>query len=184
MRRLRFGDGQIEANRAPINVPQTPAKRSSVPLYQSSLTNVHDEVNPEELANALLASIRLFVATGRRARPEGELSAAEIAALMRIKRAGETTSGALARLEGVSPQAMGATIAALEARGLVEREKDVGDARRILLRATDAGRELLAARRDARSALVSKVLAEEFSSHDLATLSAAAPLLERLVEKL
>ncbi|AYG02828.1 MarR family winged helix-turn-helix transcriptional regulator [Gryllotalpicola protaetiae] len=138
----------------------------------------------EELAVELMASITVFVAAARKANPAGGLSAAEISALLRIKRAGETTSAAVARLEGISPQAMGATIAALEARSLVEREKDADDGRRILLRATDAGRELLDARRDSRTHALAHVLAERFDDDELATLGAAAPLLERLAEGL
>lgn len=138
----------------------------------------------EELAGALLGSIRHFIAAARTARPAGELSASEIGALLRIRRAVETTSGALARLEGISPQAMGATIAGLEARGLVTREKDAEDGRRILLRLTDAGLELLDARRDARAGAIAAMLTERFTAEELVTLRAAAPLLARLAEGL
>lgn len=138
----------------------------------------------DELASSLLTSIRLFIAAARTARPDGELSASEIAALGRIKRAGETTSGTLARLEGISAQAMGVTVAGLEARGLVEREKDAEDARRMLLRLTDAGADVMSARRDGRATQLARVLAEGFDAGELATLRAAAPLLQRLVEAL
>jgi len=138
----------------------------------------------DELAGSLLESIRLFIAAARTARPHGELSASEIAALINIRRAVETTSGALARLAGISPQAMGATIASLEARGLVEREKDAVDGRRILLRLTNAGAEVMDARRDARSAVIARQLTDRFDADELATLRAAAPLLGRLAEGL
>lgn len=138
----------------------------------------------EELAAELMASITVFVAAARTAKPAGGLSAAEVSALLRIKRAGETTSAAVARLEGISPQATGTTIAALEARGLVEREKDADDGRRILLRATDAGLELLDARRDSRTHALARVLAEHFDDAELAAIATAAPLLERLAERL
>jgi len=138
----------------------------------------------DELAASLLASIRLFIAALRKARPEGELSARDVSALLGIKRAGETTSGTLARLAGISAQAMGATIAGLEGRGLVAREKDAEDGRRILLRLTDAGLEVLDARRDARSGTIVRLLTENFSAAELATLDAAAPLLQRLAEGL
>ncbi|MCL2516032.1 MAG: MarR family transcriptional regulator [Microbacteriaceae bacterium] len=136
------------------------------------------------LAAELLGSIRLFITAVRKAKPEGELSAAEISALLHIKRAGETTSAAVARLEGISPQAMGTTIAALEARGLIEREKDADDGRRILLRPTAAGFDVLDARRDARTAKFAARLASDFTAAERATLRAAAPLLERLVGEL
>jgi DNA-binding MarR family transcriptional regulator len=132
----------------------------------------------------LLDSIRLFIAAARTARPQGELSASEIAALINIRRAVETTSGALARVAGISPQAMGATIAALEARGLIERTKDTVDGRRILLRLTEAGAEVMDARRDARAAAIARELTTRFDADELATLRAAAPLLARLAEGL
>ena len=138
----------------------------------------------DELAGSLLESIRLFIVAARTARPQGELSASEIAALLHIRRAVETTSGALARHAGISPQAMGATIAALESRGLVEREKDAGDGRRILLRLTDAGAEVMDARRDARAEAIARELGRRFDADELATLRAAAPLLGRLAEGL
>jgi len=143
-----------------------------------------DARETEELAGSLLESIRLFIAAARTARAVGELSASEIGALLHIRRAVETTSGALARLAGVSPQAMGATIAALETRGLVEREKDSGDGRRMLLRLTDAGREVMDARRDARATAIARELGLRFDANELATLRAAAPLLARLAEAL
>jgi DNA-binding MarR family transcriptional regulator len=79
---------------------------------------------------------------------------------------------------------MGATIVALEARGLVEREKDTGDARRILLRLTDAGREVMDARRDARATAIARELGRRFDAAEIETLRAAAPLLARLAEGL
>jgi DNA-binding MarR family transcriptional regulator len=145
---------------------------------------VADAFDADELAGSLLDSIRLFIAAARTARPVGGLSASEIAALIHIRRAVETTSGALARTAGISPQAMGVTIAALEARGLIERSKDAGDARRILLRLTDAGAEVMDARRDARAAAIARELSQRFDAEELATLRAAAPLLGRLAEGL
>ncbi|MFC4242280.1 MarR family winged helix-turn-helix transcriptional regulator [Gryllotalpicola reticulitermitis] len=145
---------------------------------------MHEGSGADELAAALLTSIRLLVSDARKARPHGGLTQSEMAALIDIRRAAETTSGALARKAGVSAQAMGATIAALEARGLIEREKDADDGRRILLRLTDAGSEVIDARRDARVNAIVRVLTEDFSAADRATLSAAAPLLQRLAESL
>jgi len=45
---------------------------------------------------------------------------------------------------------MGATLGALEARGLVERAADARDGRRVILSRTEAGRDVLRDRRNAR----------------------------------
>jgi len=69
----------------------------------------------------------------------------ESSALTRLDRGGPATASALAKLEQISPQSMGATLGALEARGLVERRPDPADGRKSLLTVTAAGRGLLAA---------------------------------------
>ena len=72
-----------------------------------------------EVAAALRVSIGLLLRRMRQVRPDGELSLPEMSALARLDRTGPATSGTLAKLEQISPQSMGATLAGLEARGLV-----------------------------------------------------------------
>lgn len=141
-----------------------------------------DVVNVEELAAALFGDIRLLIHAARVARDLGDTSAAEVAALTSLKRAGESTSSGLARVEGISPQAMGVTVAALEARGLIARHQDPDDGRRVLLTLTEAGREVLAARNSSFAAAMTRALAQGFTEAELRTLRDAAPLLERLAE--
>ncbi|WP_022882528.1 MarR family winged helix-turn-helix transcriptional regulator [Gryllotalpicola ginsengisoli] len=140
--------------------------------------------DPDALAAELFGSLRQLVLSLRQPRAQGGLSASEMAALMRIKRAGEATSGAIARLEGISPQAMGVTVAALEARGLIDRTKDPDDGRRMLLRLTDAGEAVFRERQDARTETIVALLAERFTQDELAVLGQAAPLLQRLADAL
>ena len=75
---------------------------------------------------------------------------------------------------------MGATVGALEERGLVERMPDPKDGRRAILSLTTAGRDLLRRRRSARSEMLSDALAAGFTRTELKQLQAAAPLIERL----
>jgi DNA-binding MarR family transcriptional regulator len=117
-------------------------------------------------------------------RGEGDLTLPESAALVRLDRGGPTTSSALARQEQISPQSMGATLAALEARRLVERQPDPDDGRRAVISVTDAGREVLRDRRNAHAELLARALADGFTRAELDVLAAAAPLLERLAERL
>ena len=56
----------------------------------------------------------------------------------------------VAKREQISPQSMGATTAALEARGLIERTADPDDGRRQILSPTKAGLATVPGRRNAR----------------------------------
>jgi DNA-binding MarR family transcriptional regulator len=137
-----------------------------------------------EVAAALHTSLGMFVRRLRQLKAEGSLTLPESSALARLSRLGPATPGELARLEQISPQSMGATIAALEGRGLVERRPDPRDGRRVVLSLTSAGEETLRDRRDERTELLATVLTDGFSVRELAQLQAAAPLIERLAELL
>jgi DNA-binding MarR family transcriptional regulator len=139
----------------------------------------------EEVAGAVQASVRLLVQRLRQTEAmEGEPTSAEMSAMSRLDRTGPTTSAELARLERISPQSMGATVAALEERGAVERAADPDDGRRSILSLTAEGRALLQRRRSARSELLSNALESEFTRAELKQLQIAAPLIERLAEHL
>jgi len=137
-----------------------------------------------EVAGALRVSIGLLLRRMRQAQPEGELTLPETSALARLDRGGPTTATALAKLEQISPQSMGATLAALEARGLVERRPDPADGRRAVISATEAGLQVLRNRRNARTEQLAQALAAEFTRSELRQLMAAAPLIERLAQSI
>jgi DNA-binding MarR family transcriptional regulator len=134
----------------------------------------------EDLANELRIVIGLLLRRLRQDPVEGELSLPESSALARLDRYGPATASELARLEQISPQSMGATIAALEARGLVVRAADPDDGRRQILSPTEVGAARLRDRRNAKTALMAAALDAEFSAAELERLRAAAPLIERL----
>ncbi len=133
-----------------------------------------------EVAAALRLSIGLLLRRLRQVQPAGELSLPEMSALARLDRSGPATSGALAKLEQISPQSMGATFAALEARGLVARQPDPEDGRRAVLSVTGAGQQVLRDKRSARVAQLAQALSSAFTPAELSQLRVAAPLLERL----
>ena len=137
-----------------------------------------------DVASALRVSIGLLLRRLRQVKSEGELTLPESSALTRLDRNGPATATALARQEQISPQSMGATLSALEARGLVERRPDPGDGRRIVLSVTDAGREVMRNRRNARTELLAQALSAGFTPAELSRLMAAAPLLERLAQSI
>jgi DNA-binding MarR family transcriptional regulator len=140
--------------------------------------------NVESVANQLRVSIGMLVRRLRQAQTVGELSLPETTALARLDRGGPMTSSALARLEQISAQSMGATIARLEARGLVTRSADKEDGRQLVISLTKAGSRALWNRRNARTALIARALDDEFTLAEIRRLAAAAPLIERLARNI
>lgn len=133
-----------------------------------------------DVAAALRVSMGLLFRRLRQIKAEGELTLPESSALARLDRGGPSTAGALARLEQISPQSMGATLGALDARGLVHRQPDPGDGRRAVISVTEAGREVLRNRRDESTERLAGALRAAFTPAELEQLLAAAPLIERL----
>jgi DNA-binding MarR family transcriptional regulator len=113
-----------------------------------------------------------------------ELTFSETSVLSRLDREGATTPTALAAAEHVRPQAMGATLSALEQRGLVRRRDDPSDGRKVQIELTPAGRQALAAKHEAVAGIVNRALAEGFTPAERRALAAAVPLLDRLAERL
>jgi DNA-binding MarR family transcriptional regulator len=137
-----------------------------------------------EVAGALRVSIGLLLRRMRQTRRDGELTLPESSALTRLDRGGPATASALAKLEQISPQSMGATLGALEAKGLIERRPDPGDGRRAVLSVTDAGSRLLRDKRNARTEQLANALSAGFTPAEIQLLAAASPLLERLAESI
>jgi DNA-binding MarR family transcriptional regulator len=137
-----------------------------------------------EVAGALRVAVGLVVRKLRQAPNPGELSVAESSALSRLERGGPATSSDLARVDRISPQSMGVTVAVLLDRGLIERNRDPEDGRRIVLSITEAGRRMVHDKRGARTEQIAAALRNGFSEDELGQLREAAVLLERLAEKL
>jgi DNA-binding MarR family transcriptional regulator len=140
-----------------------------------------------DVAAALRDSIGLLRRRLRQVKAEGAaggVTLPESAALVRLDRGGPATSSVLARQEQISPQSMGATLAGLEGRGLVGRQPDPLDGRRVVISITEAGRQVLRDRRDEHTQLLAGALAAGFTPDEVNVLRAAAPLLERLAERI
>jgi DNA-binding MarR family transcriptional regulator len=137
-----------------------------------------------DVAAALHVSIGLLLRRMRQAPVQGDLTLPEMSALARLDRAASATPGEMAKAEQISPQAMGATLGALEERGLIERRPDPGDGRRAVMSLTEAGRGVLRNKRNARTEQLAKALSARFTRSELTTLMAAAPLIERLGQSL
>ena len=143
-----------------------------------------DDVNAADLAEALLAGVGLLVQRARALPTDDILTMPERAALKRLDLDGPATSAELARAAQISPQSMGVTVSALTGRGFLQRDRDPGDGRRIVLSVTTDGRKLLRSKRSARNQQLATALAATFTPVERKRLMAAAPLIERLARSI
>ncbi|HTW04624.1 MAG TPA: MarR family transcriptional regulator [Streptosporangiaceae bacterium] len=137
-----------------------------------------------ETAKQLRVAIGAFKRRIQEVSADGELSNPQLTALSRLDRLGPSTTAGLARREQISPQAMGATIASLEKRGLVARSADAADARRSILSLTPEGQEAVRSGRNARVDTITALLEKSFTDPEIEVLAAAAPLIQRLADLL
>jgi DNA-binding MarR family transcriptional regulator len=112
----------------------------------------------------------------------GDLTQSQLAVLGHLDRLGPTTVTALARMAGVRPQSMGATVAGLEALGLIKGAPDGRDGRQTILSLTSACRELIRSGRAARHDWLLKTIRTRLTPQEQAQLAAAMSLLHRLVD--
>ena len=110
-----------------------------------------------------------------------DLTPSQVAVLTRIGKGEASTASALAGLEGVRPQSMAATLAALEERGLVCRTADPEDGRRQLLSLTESGRSTFDGERQARREWFADAVRAEADDADLEVLAQAVAILERVL---
>jgi DNA-binding MarR family transcriptional regulator len=141
------------------------------------------EPDRDRVARALFVSMGLLKRRLRATDSPGELTFPEVAALARLERGGPATSAELARIEQISPQSMGATLASLEERGLVRRSADPRDGRRVVMSVTDAGLQTVGKRRDVRVEQIAAAL-DGFTKAELRQILTATPLIERLADGL
>jgi DNA-binding MarR family transcriptional regulator len=101
----------------------------------------------------------LSLAIGARVAPHG-VTLGEYVALSLLSRQTGLSNAQLARRSLVRPQSMMEVIAALERKGLIEREPDANHRRILRARVTRRGRGVLAACDSATSALEDEMLAD------------------------
>ena len=111
-----------------------------------------------------------------------ELTPSQTAVMSRLMEGAKGTSD-LAALEGVRPQSMAATVAALEERGFVERAQDPEDGRRQLLALTGEAHAYITDNRALRESWLAAALQERYTAEERETIAAALHLLERLTER-
>jgi DNA-binding MarR family transcriptional regulator len=136
---------------------------------------------PPDLAGDLRVVLGQLI---RRLRAErGGIPLGQITVLGRLERGGPAGISALAAAERVRPQSMAATVAALDAGGLVARSADPGDGRRALIELTAAGRAALLADRRRREDWLADAIARDLSARERRVLAEATALLARLADE-
>ncbi len=141
-------------------------------------------VEIERIADAVRVSVSLLIRRLRQLPKPGDLTLAETAAAKRLELHGPMTLTALAKLEEISAQSMGATIGALEEREFIVRSPDPDDGRQTIVSLTKAGRGALFDRRNAVTQQIASVLATTFTEAERKQLMAVTPLIERLAQHL
>lgn len=112
----------------------------------------------------------------------GDLPPSQLSVLRRLERQGAATVSALARAAGMRPQSMGATVAALQAAGLVAGEPDPEDGRQTLLSLTPSCRKWLKQGRAARQGWLQRRIEAELGPREQQQLAHALTLLQRLAD--
>jgi DNA-binding MarR family transcriptional regulator len=119
----------------------------------------------------------------RRLRAEGQfgdLSWSQLSVLGHLDRDGPATVTALARIEGVRPQSMGATISALQEAGLLTGSPHPTDGRQVVLSLTPACRDWIKTSRAAREDWLAGAIQTHLSPPEQEQLAAAVDLLKRI----
>jgi DNA-binding MarR family transcriptional regulator len=130
----------------------------------------------------LTHSIGLLLRRVRSAAASQGLSLTEASVMARLDKEGPATTAELARAEGMKPQSMGATIAALEEMGMVARKPHPTDGRQMNVELTGKGAAARKSLTDAKRMWLAQAIAQ-LNEQDRETLFAAGEIIQRLVEK-
>jgi DNA-binding MarR family transcriptional regulator len=162
--------------------PSLSGKLASLPVYLLFSHGMAKE-SREETATELALALGLLVRRLRRAAPSetDDLTWAQKAVMVRLDTEGPATTAELARAEGVKPQSMGATVAVLEERGMVEREPHPTDGRQIHIALTAKGASIRKNTGAAKRTWLAQAIAK-LDATDRKTLPAATALIKRLGE--
>jgi DNA-binding MarR family transcriptional regulator len=127
-------------------------------------------------------AVGLLVRRVRAAAASHELSLTEAAVMARLSKEGPATIADLARAEGMKPQSMGTTIAALEEMGMVGRQPHPTDGRRVNIELTGKGAAVRKSAGEAKRTWLAQAIAQ-LDEQERETLFRAGEIVRRLAEK-
>jgi DNA-binding MarR family transcriptional regulator len=130
----------------------------------------------------LMQSIGLLVRRVRAAAGSHELSLTEASVMGRLAKHGPATTADLARAEGMKPQSMGTTIAALEEMSMVERKPHPTDGRQVNISLTAKGAAVRKSAKDAKQTWLMQAISQ-LDESERETLFKAGEIIKRLAEK-
>ena len=135
-----------------------------------------------ELAHDLRQTVLHLARRVRAERADATMSDGKLSVLFVLMNEGAQTLGSLSEHERVTPPSMNRTINALVEQGLVTREPDATDGRKVVIDISHAGRHLVKETRRKRDAWFSSRLAA-LTTEERYLLATAAPLLRRLADQ-
>jgi DNA-binding MarR family transcriptional regulator len=153
-----------------------------VSLFFANLESFMPRQTLDDAVIELTQAIGLLVRRLRAATASHELSFTESLVMARLAKDGPATTADLARAEGMKPQSMGTTIAALEQMGIVERKPHPTDGRQVNIGLTSQGAAMRKSVKDAKLAWLSQAIAQ-LNEEDRKTLFAAGEIIHRLAER-
>ncbi len=137
-------------------------------------------------ASALATELRVLIGKLKHRLREqahtGDLTPSQTSVLLHLEREGSATVTVLARIEGVRPQSMGATVATLQAAGLVRGAPHPNDGRQTMLSLTPACRKMIKTGRAARQDWLFRTIQARLNNKEQEKLAVAVELLKRLVD--
>lgn len=135
----------------------------------------------DDLAAALRTSTARLNRRLRAEAGQSEYTASQAAVIRRLLDGGPATTSELARAEGMRPQSMSATVAALEAVGIVGRRPDPVDGRAVQVFMTDEGERSIRAGRLVKQTWLMHALSG-LTDAERRTLGDAAALIDRILQ--
>jgi len=137
-------------------------------------------------ASTLAGELRVLIGQLRRRLREhthlGDLTWSQVSVLAHLDREGPATVTTLARVEGVRPQSMRMTVAALETAGAVSGKPDPDDGRQTFVSLTPSFVKMIRTGRAAKEDWLFRALQAQLSPREHEQLAAAVKLLSRLAD--
>jgi DNA-binding MarR family transcriptional regulator len=128
-----------------------------------------------------IQSIGLLVRRVRAAAGSHDFPLTETAVVKRLAAEGPATTAELARAEGMKPQSMGAAVASLERKGIVQRKPHPSDGRQQNIELTKKGAAMRERERAAKRTWLAEAIAQ-LDKRDQKTLFTAGKIIERLAK--
>jgi DNA-binding MarR family transcriptional regulator len=148
--------------------------------------NAIEDESEVAAVSALATELRLVIGKlNRHLRAQakiGDFTPSQKSVLVHLDREGSASVTSLARAEGVRPQSMGATVAALQAAGMIRAVPHVSDGRQTVLSLTPSCQRMIKAGRMARQDWLFRNITAQLDLNERKKLAAGVALLKRLVE--